>query len=212
MAAGSLTTVMRPSTPSPATIGSSKCSSVQVVSGLARTALQELEQVRSGSLQRRRRRRAEQGGSAEIGLHLMSRGRAVGLMLALRWGSRPPIRRGHDVPLPRRPRRTPTEPATRIETDTFGPIEVPADRYWGAQTQRSIAEFPHRRRADAGAAGARARAREAGGRAREQGPRAARAARRRRHRRRGRRRWCRANTTTSSRWSSGRPAPAPSRT
>jgi fumarate hydratase class II len=31
--------------------------------------------------------------------------------------------------------------ATRIETDTFGPIEVPADRYWGAQTQRSLANF-----------------------------------------------------------------------
>ncbi|HZZ34834.1 MAG TPA: hypothetical protein VFE03_03850, partial [Caulobacteraceae bacterium] len=28
--------------------------------------------------------------------------------------------------------------ATRIETDTFGPIEVRADRYWGAQTQRSL--------------------------------------------------------------------------
>ena len=32
-------------------------------------------------------------------------------------------------------------PSTRIETDTFGPIEVPADRYWGAQTQRSIQNF-----------------------------------------------------------------------
>ena len=32
-------------------------------------------------------------------------------------------------------------PATRIETDSFGPIEVPADRYWGAQTQRSIQNF-----------------------------------------------------------------------
>ena len=31
--------------------------------------------------------------------------------------------------------------ATRTETDTFGPIEVPADRYWGAQTQRSILNF-----------------------------------------------------------------------
>ncbi len=31
---------------------------------------------------------------------------------------------------------------TRIETDTFGPIEVPADRYWGAQTQRSLENFP----------------------------------------------------------------------
>lgn len=29
----------------------------------------------------------------------------------------------------------------RTETDTFGPIEVPADRYWGAQTQRSIQNF-----------------------------------------------------------------------
>jgi fumarate hydratase class II len=31
---------------------------------------------------------------------------------------------------------------TRIETDSFGPIDVPADRYWGAQTQRSIRNFP----------------------------------------------------------------------
>ena len=29
----------------------------------------------------------------------------------------------------------------RTETDTFGPIEVPADRYWGAQTQRSLENF-----------------------------------------------------------------------
>jgi fumarate hydratase class II len=32
-------------------------------------------------------------------------------------------------------------PRTRIETDTFGSIAVPADRYWGAQTQRSIENF-----------------------------------------------------------------------
>ena len=32
--------------------------------------------------------------------------------------------------------------ATRIETDSFGPLEVQADRYWGAQTQRSILNFP----------------------------------------------------------------------
>lgn len=31
--------------------------------------------------------------------------------------------------------------ATRIEHDTFGPIEVPADRLWGAQTQRSLQNF-----------------------------------------------------------------------
>jgi len=31
---------------------------------------------------------------------------------------------------------------TRIETDSMGPIEVAADRYWGAQTERSIHHFP----------------------------------------------------------------------
>ncbi|ACK49262.1 fumarate hydratase, class II [Methylocella silvestris BL2] len=30
-----------------------------------------------------------------------------------------------------------TELKTRIERDSFGPIEVPAERYWGAQTERS---------------------------------------------------------------------------
>ncbi|WP_373400572.1 class II fumarate hydratase [Algoriphagus halophilus] len=29
----------------------------------------------------------------------------------------------------------------RIENDTMGPVEVPADKYWGAQTQRSINNF-----------------------------------------------------------------------
>jgi len=32
-------------------------------------------------------------------------------------------------------------PAIRTETDTFGPIEVAADRYWGAQAQRSLGNF-----------------------------------------------------------------------
>ena len=31
--------------------------------------------------------------------------------------------------------------ATRTETDTFGPIEVAADRYWGAQAQRGLGNF-----------------------------------------------------------------------
>src|ERR1700755_1971033 len=31
--------------------------------------------------------------------------------------------------------------ASRVETDSFGPIEVPADRYWGAQTERSKQNF-----------------------------------------------------------------------
>ena len=30
---------------------------------------------------------------------------------------------------------------TRTETDTFGPIEVASDRYWGAQAQRSLGNF-----------------------------------------------------------------------
>ncbi|MGG7566459.1 class II fumarate hydratase [Rhodovulum sp. DZ06] len=32
--------------------------------------------------------------------------------------------------------------ATRTETDSFGPLEVPADKYWGCQTQRSLMNFP----------------------------------------------------------------------
>src|SRR3954464_1142164 len=31
--------------------------------------------------------------------------------------------------------------ASRIEHDTFGPVEVPADHLWGAQTQRSLQNF-----------------------------------------------------------------------
>jgi fumarate hydratase, class II len=40
-------------------------------------------------------------------------------------------------------RSTPSSPppSTRSETDSFGPIDVPADRYWGAQTERSRQNF-----------------------------------------------------------------------
>jgi len=31
--------------------------------------------------------------------------------------------------------------ATRLESDSMGEIAVPADRYWGAQTQRSLQNF-----------------------------------------------------------------------
>lgn len=34
-----------------------------------------------------------------------------------------------------------TASSTRTERDTFGPIEVPADKLWGAQTQRSLQNF-----------------------------------------------------------------------
>ena len=33
------------------------------------------------------------------------------------------------------------EMKTRIETDTMGDIQVPFDKYWGAQTQRSLDYF-----------------------------------------------------------------------
>jgi fumarate hydratase, class II len=36
---------------------------------------------------------------------------------------------------------TKSRASTRTETDSFGPIEVPADRYWGAQTERSRQNF-----------------------------------------------------------------------
>ncbi len=35
----------------------------------------------------------------------------------------------------------PSRKVTRTESDTFGPIEVPSDRYWGAQTERSRQNF-----------------------------------------------------------------------
>ena len=31
--------------------------------------------------------------------------------------------------------------ATRVETDSMGPVEVPAEALWGAQTQRSLQNF-----------------------------------------------------------------------
>ncbi|MGM4906990.1 class II fumarate hydratase [Tardiphaga sp. 866_E4_N2_1] len=37
--------------------------------------------------------------------------------------------------------KTSTTATTRTETDSFGPIEVAADRYWGAQTERSRQNF-----------------------------------------------------------------------
>ena len=36
---------------------------------------------------------------------------------------------------------TPNMKNIRIENDSFGAIEVPADRLWGAQTQRSLQHF-----------------------------------------------------------------------
>ncbi len=36
----------------------------------------------------------------------------------------------------------------REESDTFGPIRVQADKYWGAQTQRSMENFNIARETD----------------------------------------------------------------
>jgi fumarate hydratase class II len=38
-------------------------------------------------------------------------------------------------------RRGKTRPKTRIESDAFGPLEIPADKLWGAQTERSLHNF-----------------------------------------------------------------------
>ncbi|CAM9569786.1 unnamed protein product, partial [Choristocarpus tenellus] len=32
--------------------------------------------------------------------------------------------------------------SVRVEKDAFGPLDVDASRYWGAQTQRSLQNFP----------------------------------------------------------------------
>jgi fumarate hydratase, class II len=45
-----------------------------------------------------------------------------------------------EVRRPKLPTMT-TTTATRTESDSMGEIEVPADRYWGAQTQRSLHHF-----------------------------------------------------------------------
>lgn len=37
---------------------------------------------------------------------------------------------------------TDTDIGTRVESDSIGEIDVPANRYWGAQTQRSLENFP----------------------------------------------------------------------
>jgi fumarate hydratase, class II len=53
------------------------------------------------------------------------------------------VKRGHAGDASHGPAEKPMSNAatTRSETDTFGPIEVPAERYWGAQTQRSLQNF-----------------------------------------------------------------------
>ena len=39
-------------------------------------------------------------------------------------------------------KRSPSNrPKTRIESDAFGPLDIPADKLWGAQTERSLRNF-----------------------------------------------------------------------
>ena len=95
----------------------------------------------------------------------------------------------------------------RIERDTFGHIEVPADRLWGAQTQRSLQNFKHLRRAHAARADPRAGAGQARrGRSVNLALGVLDAGEGRGHRRRRRRGASPASTTTSSRssvWQTG---------
>ncbi len=42
---------------------------------------------------------------------------------------------------PALPKKNAPVAAPRVETDSFGPIDVPSDKYWGAQTQRSLQNF-----------------------------------------------------------------------
>ena len=35
-----------------------------------------------------------------------------------------------------------TASGIRVEADTMGELQVPSDKYWGAQTQRSLINFP----------------------------------------------------------------------
>jgi fumarate hydratase class II len=74
--------------------------------------------------------------------------------------------------------------ATRTETDSMGPIEVPTDKYYGAQTARSLANF------DIGGEKMPTEIIHAFGILKKAA----------------------ASSPTTSRWSSGRPARAPSRT
>ena len=34
-------------------------------------------------------------------------------------------------------------PQTRTEHDSMGPVQLPAEAYYGAQTQRAVHQFPH---------------------------------------------------------------------
>jgi fumarate hydratase class II len=102
--------------------------------------------------------------------------------------------------------------STRTESDSFGPIEVPADAYWGAQTERSIGNFPFGPREQmpleivhalgfVKQAAARVNARIGG-----LEPQLAEAIQQAAAKSLG------ATSTTNSLWSSGRPGQAPSRT
>src|SRR5215471_8373395 len=77
-----------------------------------------------------------QGGEAQDG------GRQADLHARSRRGGRPdPALRGQ---VQREREATPmtnSSTATRTESDSMGKIDVPADRYWGAQTQRSLEHF-----------------------------------------------------------------------
>ena len=79
------------------------------------------------------------------------------------------------------------ESGFRIEHDTMGEVQVPADALWRAQTQRAVENFPISGRGPGACPDQGAWPGQGGRRAREQGHRRARRVHRGRHRRRGRR-------------------------
>ena len=56
---------------------------------------------------------------------------------------------------------------TRTESDSFGPLEVPSEKYFGAQSARSLINFSYWRRDHAGADDPRPWRRETVGRTRQ---------------------------------------------
>ena len=81
---------------------------------------------------------------------------------------------------------------TRIEKDSMGPLEVPADAYYGVQTQRAVDEFPDQRLAVAAAVDPRHGAHQTRRREDESRTGLDRQEDLRRHRRRRRRKWSKA--------------------
>ena len=90
-------------------------------------------EARRAASRRRRRSGHPRSLSQEVARRHHGCGRAIDTPCPARLDGRDPVQR-RSLTMSR-------DRSVRVETDTFGPIEVPADRYWGAQTQRSLQNF-----------------------------------------------------------------------